>query len=135
MKTIDLRKRLFIYIIDMFLYSGLAFLSICPFIFICKIDLWIDILMGIGFVILYSFVFTFLLLKLFRGYTIISAIFGAKVVGVEEKKITTSQALVRALNQSLWIILLFDIIYLLANKTQRGVIDRLTDTFVVDMRY
>lgn len=135
MKTINLRKRLFIYIIDMLIYSGLAYISIYPFIFILKIDLWIDIIMGIGFIILYSFDFTFLLLKLTGGYTMISLIFGAKVVGVEEKRITTSQAFIRSLNQSLWIILLFDVIYLITNKTQRGVIDRLTDTFVVDMRY
>ena len=135
MKTITFNKRLFIYLIDVTIYSGLAFLSAYPFIFIYKLHIILDILIIIGFILIYSFLINFLLLKMFRGYTIVSAIFGVKVVGTGEKKITTNQAFIRSLNQALWILLLYDLIYILINRTQRGIIDRLTDTFMVDMRY
>lgn len=119
----------------MIIYSGLAFLSSWPFVFEYKLHAFFLVLIIAGFIFAYSFILNFLLLKMLRGYTIISAILGVKVVGVEEKNISVNQAFIRSLNQALWIIVIYDLIYLVKNKTQRGVIDRLTDTFVVDMRY
>lgn len=135
MKTISLKKRLLIYFIDMIIYGGLTFLSIYPFIFLLKWHVLLIILLILVFLCLYTFLFTFMQLTLFKGYTLVTAILGIKVVGVEEKNITVTQSLIRALNYGLWILLIYDLIYLIKNRTERGIIDRLSDTFLVETRY
>ena len=133
METISLVKRIIIYIFNAIIYTAIGFASALPFLLILHKEIWIYILIGLSFSIVTSVVLIFLLLFFTGGYTITSFLFKVKVVGVERKRITLGQALIRAFNETIVILAIFDLIYLLYHHTERGVIDRLSDTFVIDL--
>ena len=84
--------------------------------------------------IIFSFVNDLLILMLTRGYTVGSAIMGGRYVASDGKKLSFKQALVRSGSESIAIFVIFDLIYFLKNRTERGVIDRLSDSFAIDTR-
>ena len=134
METASLAKRIIIYLLSGLLYAAIGYASALPFLLINKLNIWIYIAIGLGFSVATSIVLTWLILWASKGYTIISFLFGVKVVGVQEKRITGKQAIIRAFHESIAIIALLDLIYLISHRTERGVIDRLSDTFMLDMR-
>lgn len=81
-----------------------------------------------------SFVLDYVLLVATKGFTIGSAIFGVKYVGYDGKIITGKQAFIRSGSETILIFVLFDLIYFIKSRTERGVIDRLSDTFAIDLR-
>lgn len=134
METASLAKRIIIYLLGGLLYTAIGYASALPILLINKLNIWIYIAIGLGFSVVTSIVLTWLILWASKGYTIISFLFGVKVVGVQEKRITGKQAIIRAFHESIAIIALLDLIYLISHRTERGVIDRLSDTFMLDMR-
>ena len=134
METVSITKRIIIYILSGLLYSLIGYGSALPFLLLLKINIWIYIAIGLAFSVATSILLIFFLLWLAKGYTIVSFFFGVKVVGVEEKNITPSQALIRAFNESVVIFAILDLFYLISHRTERGVIDRLSDTFMIDIR-
>ena len=81
-----------------------------------------------------SFVLDLIIMLASHGYTIGSAIMGVKYVGYDGKRISSKQAFIRSGSETILIFVLFDLIYFLRNRTERGVIDRLSDTFAIDLR-
>ena len=134
METVSIIKIIIIYILSGLLYSLIGYGSALPFLLLLKINIWIYIAIGLAFSVATSILLIFFLLWLAKGYTIVSFFFGVKVVGVEEKNITPSQALIRAFNESVVIFAILDLFYLISHRTERGVIDRLSDTFMIDIR-
>ena len=69
-----------------------------------------------------------------HGYTIISFFFGVKYIGVEERELHKQQVIIRVINEAILFLLLLDLIYLKSNHTERGVIDRISNSFTIDLR-
>ena len=134
METVSLVKRAIIYILSGILYSVIGYGSALPFLLILNLNIWIYIAIGLGFSVVISILFSYLILLISKGYTIISFFFGVKVVGVEEKNITSKQAIIRAFNENIVIFTIIDLVYLISHRTERGVVDRLSDTFMIDTR-
>ncbi len=134
MEIVSLAKRVWIYVISLLFYTASGFASALPFLLIENIYIWLYILIGIGFSLAASIILNFFILIASGGYTIISFLFSVKIVGVEEQRITPKQALIRAFNASVIFFLIADLIYLISHHTERSIIDRLSDTFMVDMR-
>lgn len=134
METVSLAKRIIVYLFNALIYSAIGFASALPFLLILRWEIWIYILIGLSFSVITSIVLISLLLWATKGYTLISFLFGVKVVGVEEKNIQYKQAIIRAFNESIVIFAILDLIYLVSRRSERGVIDRLSNTFMVDTR-
>ena len=132
METAVLAKRIWIYIINMIIYLGVGFASALPFLLALKLHPAFYVLIGIGFATLISFIFTFMALMISRGYTFASAIFSVKFVSSDGRGINNKQILIRSSLESIVIFVLFDLIYFAKNQTERGVIDRLSDSFAID---
>ena len=134
METARLNKRVLLYIINFLFYIGVGFAVASPFINVLHVHIAIYILISFGMGIILSFVLDFILLIITKGYTIGSAIFGIKYVSGDGKKITKKQAFIRSAYESIFIFVILDLIYFLKYRTERGVIDRLSDSFAIDTR-
>lgn len=134
METVSLLKRTIIYILNALLFTALGLGAALPFLLLLEVGVFWYIVIGVSIAYLLSLFINALTLVLSKGYSIISVLFGVKVVGVEEKSISRNQAFVRMLCETLFIFALLDLIYLVKNRTERGVIDRLSDTFMIDLR-
>ena len=134
METARLSKRVWTYIINLVLYLGLGFGSAVPFLTLLNVPVvaYVFIALGIGAVL--SFLVDILIVFLSHGYTIGSALVGIKYVASDGKKLSTKQIVVRSSSESIIIFVFFDLIYFLMNRTERGVIDRLSDSFAIDTR-
>ncbi len=134
METAILSKRVWIFIMNMVLYHVLGFAAALPFLLIIHLHVALYILIGIGFSILISLVFNYLILTISRGYTLASALLGVKFVSSDGKKLNQKQIAVRSIMESIAILAFFDFIYFVKNRTERGVIDRVSDSFAIDIR-
>ena len=134
MEVAVLGKRVWLYIINMILYLGIAFSSSLPFLLIIHLHWALYILISLGITIVISFLISFFFLSVTHGYNIGSALMGVKYIGARNERLKVKQAFVRALAESIFIYVLFDLIYFWKNRTERGVIDRLTNTFAIDIR-
>lgn len=134
METVSIAKRIIIYLLNALIYSAIGFSSALPFLLVMHWELWIYIFLGLSFSVVTSIILISLILWASKGYTLTSFLFGVKVVGVEEKNIQYKQAIIRAFNESVVIFAILDLIYLISHRSERGVIDRLSNTFMVDMR-
>lgn len=134
MEVAVLSKRIWAYIINLIIYLIIGFSSSLPFLLMLHLHWAYYILISLSITIAISIPLNLFFLMVTRGYNIGSSIFGVKYVGVRNMKITFKQAFVRAMAESLLIFALFDLFYFWKNRTERGVIDRLTDTFAIDIR-
>ena len=134
MEVAVLGKRVWLYIINMILYLGIAFSSSLPFLLIIHLHWALYILISLGITIVISFLISFFFLSVTHGYNIGSTLMGVKYIGARNERLKVKQAFVRALAESIFIYVLFDLIYFWKNRTERGVIDRLTNTFAIDIR-
>ena len=133
METAVLSKRIWLYIINLILYLGLGFLGGLPFLIILKFPPLAYLGVSLGFALVFSIVFDFLLL-LGTGYTVGSAILGVKYVASDGEKMPGKMCFLRSLGESILILALFDLIYFVKNRTERGIIDRLSNSFSIDNR-
>ena len=134
METARLAKRVWAYIINLVFYLGTGFGCGVPFLTLLKLPLFAYIFISLGIAIVFSFVNDLIIMVLTRGYTVGSAIMGVRYVASDGKKLSFKQALVRSSSESILIFVIFDLIYFLKNRTERGVIDRLSDSFAIDTR-
>lgn len=134
METARLNKRILLYIINFLFYIGVGFAVASPFLNVLKVLVAIYILISFGMGIILSFIFDFILLIITKGFTIGSAIFGIKYVASDGNKISKRQAFIRSAYESIFIFVILDLIYFLKYRTERGVIDRLSDSFAIDIR-
>ena len=134
MEVAVLGKRIWSYILNLIIYMIIGFSSSLPFLLVLHLHWALYILISLGITITSAMVISFLLLVITKGFNIGSAIFGVKYVGVRNEGITGKQAFVRAMAEAIIIFPLFDLFYFWKNRTERGVIDRLTNTFAIDIR-
>ena len=134
METARLAKRVWAYIINLFFYLATGFGCGVLFLTLLSCPVYAYIFISLGIAIIFSFVNDLLILMLTRGYTVGSAIMGVRSVASDGKKLSFKQALVRSGSESITIFVVFDLIYFLKNRTERGVIDRLSDSFAIDTR-
>ena len=134
METARLAKRVWAYFINLILYLGIGFGGSVPFLTTLRLHIALYILISLGITIIASFAFDALLMKTTHGYSIGAAIMGIKYVASDGKMISNKQIVVRSASESLLIFVFFDWIYFLKNRTERGVIDRLSDSFAIDTR-
>ena len=134
METISTGKRLWLYIINVLAYTGLSFVACLPFLLLVKLAVGWYIAISIGVAIASAVVFRYLLIRIMHGYTIISFFFGVKYIGVEERELHKQQVIIRVINEAILFLLLLDLIYLKSNHTERGVIDRISNSFTIDLR-
>ena len=134
METAVLSKRIWLYIINLIFYLGVGFGAASPFIIIFQLHWALYLLIAAGIAIVFSFFFDILLLTASKGYTLGSAIMGVKYVASDGKRIDFKQAILRSGCESLLIFAIYDLFYFIKNRTERGAIDRLSDSFAIDMR-
>ena len=134
METARLAKRVWAYIINLFFYLTTGFACSIPFLTLLSCPVYAYILISLGIAFVFSFINDLLIMVLTRGYTVGSAIMGVRYVASDGKKLSFKQALVRSGCESTLIFVFFDLIYFLKNRTERGVIDRLSDSFAIDTR-
>ena len=134
MEIAVLSKRIGVYIFNLILYLIIGFGSSLPFLMVLHLHVAFYILISIGITIIISFLFDFFLMLVTKGYTIGSAIFGVKYVRMDNKRIAARQAFIRSSTESIFIFVVFDFFYFIKNRTERGVIDRLSGTFAIDNR-
>lgn len=132
METAGLSKRIWIYIINMIIYHTIGFACALPFLLVIKLHPLFYALIGLGFAFLLSFLLTFLVLKISKGYSIASALFKVQHVNSDGGVLNNKQILILSIFESIVIFALFDLIYFLKNQTERGAIDRLSDSFAID---
>ena len=132
METAILAKRIWIYIINTIIYYGVGFACALPFLLVLKLHPVFYVMIGVGFSTVISFIFSFIALMISRGYTFASAILSVKYVSSDGSGINNKQILIRASLESVAIFIFFDFIYFVKNQTERGVIDRLSDSFAID---
>ncbi len=134
MEVAVLGKRVWSYILNLIIYMIIGFSSSLPFLLVLHLHWALYILISLGITIVSAMVISFLLLVITKGFNIGSAVFGVKYVGVRNERISGRQAFVRAMAEAIFIFPLFDLFYFWKNRTERGVIDRLTNTFAIDIR-
>ncbi len=134
METARLAKRVWVYIINLLFYLATGFACSIPFLTSLSWPVYAYILISLGIAFVFSFINDLFILVLTRGYTVGSAIMGVRYVASDGKKLSFKQALVRSGSESTLIFVFFDLIYFLKNRTERGVIDRLSDSFAIDTR-
>ena len=134
METATLTKRFWAYVINAILYLGFGFASGLPFFLLLHVHLVAYIFISLGLAIIISFFLNFFLMMVTKGYNIGNAIFGVQYVARGEERINVRQAFIRAGSESIFIFILFDLFYFMKNRTERGVIDRISDTFAIDVR-
>lgn len=134
MEVAVLGKRIWLYIINLIIYMAIGFSSSLPFLLVLHLHWALYILISLGITIVIAILLNFLSLIITRGYTIGSAIIGVKYVGARNERIKAGQAFVRAFAEAILILAFYDLIYFWKNRTERGVIDRLTSTFAIDIR-
>lgn len=134
MEIASLSKRLWAYIINLIFYLAISFAGSLPFLISLKIEVFLYIIISLGISFLLSFIFDIILLIIFKGYTLGSAIMGIKYVGGDAKRLKKKQIVILSLGESIPIIVIFDLIYFLKTHTERGIIDRLSDSFAIDTR-
>ena len=134
METAVLAKRIWAYIINLVLYLGIGFAAGVPFLILLNVQIIFYILISFGAAIILSFFFDLFLLAVTKGYTIGAAILGIRYVSSDGKRINRRQAMVRSASESMLIFVIIDLLYFIKNNTERGVIDRLSNSFAIDTR-
>lgn len=134
METARLSKRFWAYVINLVLYLGIGFAVASPLLIVTTAHIIFYFLTAFGSAIILSFFFDLFLLVVSHGHTIGSAIFGIKYVSSDGKKINRKQAMIRSASESTLVFVVLDYIYFLRYRTERGVIDRLSDSFAIDTR-
>lgn len=134
METARLAKRVGSYIINLILYIGIGFAAAIPFLTLLKLHVSLYILIALGISIVTSFLFDIFLMSVSHGRTIGSLIFGVKYVAKDGQRVSGKQIVVRSASESVLIFVVFDLIYFIKYRTERGVIDRLSDSFAIDTR-
>lgn len=134
METARLSKRIWGYIINLILYLGVGFGAAVPFLTLLNLHVALYILIALGIAIVSSLLLDILIIALSHGYTLGSAIMGVKYVASDGKRLNGKQIVVRSACESLLIFVFLDLIYFIKNRTERGVIDRLSDSFAIDTR-
>lgn len=134
MEIVKVWKRTIIYLLNCMMYTLIGYASALPFLLLLHVNIWIYIVIGLGFSVIISIAISFLILWGSKGYNVVCYMFMVKIVGEQEKNITPKQALIRAFCESVFIFAILDFIYLLSHRTERGVIDRLSNTFMIDLR-
>lgn len=134
METAVLSKRIGLYLFNLFLYLGIGFGGSLPFLLLLHLHVVYYLLISMGITIAFSFLFDFFLICVTKGFNIGSAIFGVKYVSINNDIISAKQAFIRSSSESIPIFVIFDFLYFLRYRTERGVIDRLSGTFAIDIR-
>ena len=133
METATVGQRFWIYFINELFYNLAGFGAALPFLLVLKLHIALYILIAVGISTLFAFLFSLLILGTSRGYTIGSAMLRVKYVSSDGGRLSSKQCLIRAVSESVLILVLFDLIYFAKNRTERGVIDRLSDSFGIDI--
>ena len=134
METARLSKRIRAYIINLIIYLGIGFGAAVPFLTLLNFHIVFYILIALGIAIVVSLLFDILVMVSSHGYTFGSAIMGVRYVASDGKVLNGKQIVVRSACESIVIFVFLDLIYFIKNRTERGVIDRLSDSFAIDTR-
>ena len=132
METAILSKRVWIYLINTIIYNCVGFASALPFLLVLKMHPALYVIIGIGLATVFAFLLSLFFLSTTHGYTLGSALLRVKFVSVNGQNIRFPQILIRSSSESMTILVLFDLVYFIKNRTERGIIDRLSDSFAVD---
>ena len=134
MVTARLLKRVFGYLINFILYVGLGFgcagLLTIPF----ELHILLFFFYAALFSLAIALIFNTIIILITKGYTVGNSIFGVKYVSNNGLNITFKQSLIRSFAESTLIFALLDLFYISKYRTERGVIDRLSDSFAIDIR-
>lgn len=134
MDTAKIYKRVLIYLFDLLICVIAPMIITLPFFLAGSMKLSSFFLFSfLGTVVIYP-LYELLFLYFSTGYTLFSLIFGVKYVCLNEQKISFKQCLLRVLYEFVIIFPIVDVFFCLHYKTRRGAIDRLSDTFAVDVR-
>lgn len=132
METASLGKRILIFVANTILSLGFGFAVATPFLVVLHWHPALYVLFSFIFSGIFCFLLEFVILFFSKGYTAGSAMVGVKIVSADGLSVTVKQMLVRAICESVYIFALFDLIYFIKNRTERGIIDRLSDSFAID---
>ena len=134
MEPASLVKRALGYLINVVIFVGFGFLFVGLMSIVFDIHIALVILFALLFALAVGIIFNIAIMFLSKGYTIGNAIFGIKYVSSDGQKINFKQTLIRSLAEATIIFILLDMFYLFKNRTERSVIDHLSDSFAIDVR-
>lgn len=134
MEPARLFKRILGYLINFILYVGMGFAFMAIITQFFELHILLFLLYAALFAIASALVLNFLIILITRGYTVGNVIFGVKYVSDNGQRINFKQVLIRAFAESTLIFVLLDLFYIIKNRTERGVIDRLSSSFAIDTR-
>ena len=86
------------------------------------------------YAIVFYFIYILIALYLFQGISIGGMIFNVRILNQDLKPLTFTKALIRALLQALLPLAVFNIAYMLINRTQTSVFDAATETRTVKIK-
>ncbi len=86
------------------------------------------------YAIVFYFIYILIALYLFQGISIGGMIFNVRILNQDLKPLTFTKALIRALLQALLPLAIFNIAYMLINRTQTSVFDAATETRTVKIK-
>ena len=134
METAVLSKRIWLYIVNTIIYLGCGFALGLLFLKLLLVPLLAYIFISLGLAIAISFLMNLILLTATHGYNIGSAIFGVRYIAKDGEKLLFRQIIIRVGSESIFIFVVLDLIYFIKNRTERGIIDRISDSFAIDIR-
>ncbi|MCD8195075.1 MAG: RDD family protein [Coprobacillus sp.] len=134
MNAVKLYKRTLAYILDYLIWVIVSFLVL--------LFLYTREYVGVSMYIVYSIVGAIVLMFFYtliceyasHGYTFFSFAFSFRIVREDQNRLKASDTTLRALLECLGIFPILDFIYLLVKRTNRGAIDRVTNTFAVSTK-
>jgi uncharacterized RDD family membrane protein YckC len=86
------------------------------------------------YAVIFYFIYILMALFLFRGVSLGGRIFNVRILDNNLKPLTFDKALIRALLQSLLPLAIFNIAYMLINRTQSSIFDVATETRTVKIK-
>lgn len=85
-----------------------------------------------AFPIIY-FIYSYVYMRISKGYTLFSYLFRVKYVKEREEPINKSQAFLISFHQMIIIFAVIDILYLVLFRVERGLIEKISNTFCLSL--
>ncbi len=134
MNQVKFYKRVLTYLFDYILCIIVSLLAL--------LILYTRSYVGVGLYLLYSYIgsvilmffYTLIVEYLADGYTLFSRAFSYKIVKEDNKKLRLYEVFIRACLECLFIFPLLDLFYFIAKRTNRGSIDRISNTYAISTK-
>lgn len=124
--------RLLVYLLDMGLSTVLS--AVFFPIFYWLIGNWV-FLVCVGMIPLIYFIYTYIYMSISSGYTLFSYLLHVKYVTEGENKVRKRQILLICFHRAIVVFEVIDLLYLIFFKVERGLVEKISNTFCLQKYY